>query len=175
MSLETNVDLTVLMFLILGAVVVAIAIIVLIGIIQAPRIAAEREAELNNAFQNPDAAAVGMKLPAALLAMYDADCSSIRNFDVLPPRGFRDPLDAWHVERFLPLHPISLKGFDNTEELPNCFPFAEDKGGDYYVDCTSDSEDPPVRYCNADAACDLEVAPSLTAFLSWERRFAERR
>ena len=165
-------DLTVSMFMILGAVAVAIAIIVLIGIIQAPRIAAEREAALNNAFQNPNALGLGMKLPAALLALYDADCSSIRNFDVLPPRGFRDPLDAWHVERFLPLHPISLKGFD-TEELPNCFPFAQDKGGEYYVDCASDSEDPPVRYCNADAACDLEVAPSLTTFLAWDRTYRD--
>lgn len=157
------------LFGILGVTALVAGAIVLLAMARAPRIRAERESELAAGFANPSPAALGMRLPQQVASFYEQnDCAKLRNLQLVPPSEFADPIDEWHIQSFLPLHPVSLKNF--SRKFPNCFPFAIDESGNcFYVRCDSANNDPPVRYENADAGVDMEIAPSFSAFLGWRR------
>ena len=110
-------------------------------------------------------------LPATLRHLHKCPHELKRDtdFEILPPAG--EPL---YVSHFIPLREDNM-GFVRAAGRADWFPVAEGNYGQYCVEYEPLTDDPPVHYVDYDFRELKLVAPALSDFLSWPRRYRKRR
>jgi len=124
---------------------------------------------------NPDFSALeehfGHALPLPLKSLYanSEELNRDGDFEVVPPAG-ADATDPSYVAFYNPADAESLE--HNFHDADAYFAFADDGCGNAYIIDPRET-DPPVMFHDHETGEIEPVAPSLSGFLSWERRESE--
>lgn len=109
-------------------------------------------------------------VPPVLLELHK-NASALKrevDFEILPPTG-----DSLVVQHFMPLRQDSL-GFVRATCQGSWFPVAANVNGQYCIELDPLIPDPPVHFFHYDYGDNRVVAPELSDFLNWPRKYRKR-